>query len=67
MLNFNKKPDRISWDEYFFKIAELVATRATCPRKSVGSVLVKDKKIIGTGYNGAKSGEPHCLDDDPES
>jgi dCMP deaminase len=53
---------RKSWDEYFFDLARMVATRSTCPRLSVGSVLVKDKKIISTGYNGSKSGEPHCID-----
>lgn len=54
---------RPSWDDYFFDQASLVSTRATCPRLSVGSVLVKNKRIIGTGYNGAPDGEPHCEDE----
>ena len=53
---------RDTWDSYFLKIAEKVASRATCPRASVGAVIVKDKRIIATGYNGAPSGEPHCSD-----
>ena len=55
----SKKP-RLSWDEYFREIAKLVSTRSTCPRASVGAILVKDKRIIATGYNGALPGEPHC-------
>jgi dCMP deaminase len=55
--------DRPSWDEYFFALAELVATRATCPRASVGAVLVKNKRVIGMGYNGSPPGAPHCLDE----
>ena len=58
------KPKRIrpSWDEYFMSIAELAATRSTCLRRQVGAVIVKDKKILATGYNGAPSGLKHCLD-----
>jgi dCMP deaminase len=56
-----KKP-RPSWDEYFMRIAELAATRSTCLRRQVGAVIVKDKKILATGYNGAPSGLKHCLD-----
>jgi dCMP deaminase len=51
---------RPSWDEYFIDLAALVAKRATCLRRSVGAVLVKDKKILATGYNGAPSGIRHC-------
>lgn len=51
---------RKSWDEYFMDIAKAVSTRATCDRKHVGCVLVKDKYIIATGYNGSVSGLPHC-------
>lgn len=51
---------RPSWDAYFIKIAEMVATRATCPRKRLGTVIVKDKRIIATGYNGAPPHQPHC-------
>ena len=53
---------RPSWDEYFLEVAKLVSKRATCLRRSVGSVLVKEKKILATGYNGAPSGLKHCLD-----
>lgn len=53
---------RPGWDEYFLEVASLVAKRATCLRRRVGAVLVKDKKILATGYNGAPSGLAHCLD-----
>lgn len=53
---------RKSWDEYFMDIAETVATRATCDRLHVGCVIVKDKRIISTGYNGSIHGEDHCDD-----
>jgi len=53
---------RPSWDEYFLDVAKLVAKRATCLRRSVGAVLVKDKRILATGYNGAPSGLKHCID-----
>jgi len=58
----NKKHIRPSWDEYFLEVAKLVSKRATCVRRNVGAVLVKDKRILATGYNGAPSGLPHCLD-----
>lgn len=51
---------RPSWNEYFMKIALLVAERSTCLRRHVGALLVKDKRIIATGYNGAPSGFKHC-------
>lgn len=51
---------RPSWDDYWFQIAATVATRATCPRASVGAVLVRDKRILSSGYNGPASGSPHC-------
>src|ERR1044071_1396118 len=51
---------RPSWDTYFMQIAHLVATRATCPRRSVGAVIVRDRRILATGYNGAPRGLPHC-------
>lgn len=56
------KKVRPSWDEYFAKIAMLVAERSTCLRHNVGAVIVKDKRILSTGYNGAPSGMADCLD-----
>jgi len=52
--------ERVSWDEYFMNIAREVATRSTCARKHVGSVIVRDKTILSTGYNGSVRGLPHC-------
>ncbi len=52
--------DRPSWDEYFMEVAEVVAKRSTCLRRSVGAVVVKDKRILATGYNGAPTGLAHC-------
>ena len=51
---------RPSWDEYFMQLAHQVATRSTCLRRHVGSVIVRDKHILATGYNGAPSGLEHC-------
>ncbi|MBO7435072.1 dCMP deaminase family protein [bacterium] len=53
---------RVDWDTYFMNIAKEVATRSTCPRKSVGAVIVKDRRILSTGYNGSIRGMPHCTD-----
>ncbi|MFQ6015524.1 MAG: cytidine/deoxycytidylate deaminase family protein [Anaerolineae bacterium] len=53
---------RPSWDEYFMRITFEVARRSTCPRAQVGAIIVKDKRILTTGYNGAPEGLPHCLD-----
>ena len=55
-----KKEDRPDWNEYFVDIALLVSRRSTCTRRAVGAVLVKDKRILATGYNGAPSGLAHC-------
>ena len=57
-----KKRARPSWDEYFLEIANLVSKRSTCLRRQVGALLVKDKRILATGYNGTPKGLPHCLD-----
>lgn len=53
---------RPTWDDYFIEMARLAATRATCPRRRVGTVLVRDNRLIATGYNGAVRGAPHCDD-----
>lgn len=53
---------RPSWDEYFLKIALDASTRSTCLRRHVGAVLVRDKRILATGYNGAPRGVSHCLE-----
>ncbi len=53
---------RLSWDEYFMQIARQVSTRSTCGRKRCGAVLVRDRVILSTGYNGSISGTPHCDD-----
>lgn len=53
---------RPSWDEYFMEIARVVATRATCNRRHVGAVVVLDRRILTTGYNGAPHGLPHCTE-----
>jgi dCMP deaminase len=55
-------PLRPSWDEYFLDVSGLVARRSTCLRRNVGAILVKDKRILATGYNGAPAGLKHCLD-----
>ena len=54
-----KRPD---WDEYFLKLAMLASERATCPRMHCGCVLVKNKNVISTGYNGSIPGDEHCED-----
>jgi len=51
---------RPSWDDYFMDITQRVATRSTCLRRQVGAVIVLDKRILATGYNGAPRGLPHC-------
>jgi dCMP deaminase len=51
---------RASWDEYFMGIAEQAATRSTCMRKHVGAVIVRDRTVLSTGYNGSLRGLPHC-------
>lgn len=51
---------RVGWHEYFMSIARQAATRSTCDRKHVGAVIVRDKTILSTGYNGSIRGMPHC-------
>ncbi len=55
----NKRPD---WHSYFMEIARIVSRRSTCMRRSVGALIVKEKQILSTGYNGAPSGLAHCVD-----
>lgn len=47
-------------DDFYIRVAELFATRGTCPRLQVGAVAIKDRRVLATGYNGAPSGAPHC-------
>ena len=54
--------NRISWDEYFMEMAKLAAKRSTCLRRQVGAVIVQDKHVVATGYNGAPKGIPHCAE-----
>jgi len=54
--------NRQTWNNYFMTIAEQVSTRATCPRKQVGCVIVKNKTIVATGYNGSLPNQTHCTD-----
>lgn len=51
---------RPSWNEYFMSITRMVATRSTCLRRQVGAIIVKEKRLLTTGYNGAPAGLPHC-------
>ncbi|MFQ5539308.1 MAG: cytidine/deoxycytidylate deaminase family protein [Candidatus Binatia bacterium] len=54
--------DRLSWHQYFMTITRQVAERSTCNRAKVGAVIVRDRNILATGYNGAPAGMPHCTD-----
>ena len=62
MTEEKKVKERPSWDEYFMKIALLVAERSTCQRHHVGAVIVKDKRVLTTGYNGAAAGTKDCIE-----
>jgi len=62
IFHLEDKNHRPSWDEYFMRMAMLAATRSTCLKRQVGAVIVKQKKVLATGYNGAPSGLRHCLD-----
>ncbi len=57
-----EQPGRPSWATYFMDITRLVARRSTCVRRAVGAVIVKNKRILSTGYNGAPSGIDHCTE-----
>ncbi|AGA70834.1 deoxycytidylate deaminase [Desulfitobacterium dichloroeliminans LMG P-21439] len=57
-----KRLERPGWDEYFMQMAQVVAGRSTCLRRQVGAVIVKDKQILSTGYNGSPSGLSHCAE-----
>lgn len=54
--------ERPSWNQYFASITRMVATRSTCLRRHVGAILVKEKRILATGYNGAPTGLKHCIE-----
>ncbi len=54
--------ERLTWNQYFMTITRQVAERSTCNRAKVGAVIVRDKNIVATGYNGAPAGMPHCTD-----
>jgi dCMP deaminase len=56
----SSKKKRPEWDEYFMRIAELISERSTCLRRSVGALIVKNRRILTTGYNGTPSGIAHC-------
>ena len=59
-LNIYKRP---SWDEYFMFLAKVIASRSTCLSRPVGGLMVLDKQILVTGYNGSMPGDKHCLDE----
>lgn len=60
LMHGTEHATRPSWDEYFMSICHLVATRGTCLRRQVGAVVIKDKQILTTGYNGQPTGATHC-------
>ena len=61
-MSEERKHYRPSWDDYFMAVAKIIASRSTCDRLYSGAILVKDNRIIATGYNGAPPGLPHCHD-----
>ena len=61
-MSNDKKHYRPSWDDYFMAITKLIASRGTCDRLYAGAILVKDNRIISSGYNGSPAGLPHCND-----
>lgn len=62
MFGYPQTDGRPSWDVYFLQMAHHAASRATCPRAQVGCVLVRNRRILTTGYNGSPAGLPHCLE-----
>lgn len=62
MSHDRRKRSRPTWDQYFMEIAKLTACRSTCVKRQSGAVIVRDRRILCTGYNGAPSGMPHCTD-----
>lgn len=66
LIELMNKDKRIGWDEYFIEIAKMVAKRSTCNRRFVGAVIVRDRNILSTGYNGSPKGLPHCDEIDHE-
>jgi len=61
-MKVNSDKKRPLWDEYFLKLAMLASERSTCPRMHCGCVLVRDRFVLATGYNGSLPGQPHCDD-----
>ena len=61
-ISMPQESERPSWNQYFMDIAALVSNRSTCIRRKVGAVIVKDKRILSTGYNGAPSNLSHCIE-----
>ena len=62
MQAFDSKAKRPSWEEYFMEIAQCVSKRSTCIRRQVGAIIIKDKRILTTGYNGPPVNLPHCIE-----
>jgi dCMP deaminase len=62
MKNLHGKSTRPEWDDYFIEIAKVVSSRATCLRRRYGAVIVRDRVIISTGYNGSPRGVENCID-----
>lgn len=61
-MSGKKKDSRPGWDEYFLEIARLISRRSTCLRRKVGALIVNERRILATGYNGTPSGIRHCLE-----
>ncbi len=57
-----QKPTRMSWDEFFASLSRLMSIRSTCTRLAVGCLLIRDRRIIASGYNGSLKGDVHCID-----